>query len=94
MQAAVARLGCVVMLVSGCSTTPATWTDLTHTGRGIDQRRMDAAACNMMLSQSPLSQPAEATSDMSATLVNVSARMIEQQNFLDNCMLSRGWKED
>jgi len=94
MKTAMALISCVAMLVAGCSTTPTTWRDLTNTGRGIDQRRMDAAACNMMLQQSPLSQPAEATSNTSATIMNVGTRMIEQQNFLDNCMLSRGWRED
>jgi len=80
------------LLVSACAATEKTYTDLTRTGRGLNQLKMDGTVCDMALQQSAVGQPAEGGANVGLTLSNIGTRMIEQDNFFDSCMLSRGWE--
>jgi hypothetical protein len=80
------------LIVAGCDITDRSYSDLMGGVRGLDQLKMDGATCDMALQQSPAGQPAAAGSNAGLTLSNVGTRMIEQDNFLDSCMLSRGWE--
>jgi len=80
------------LLIAGCNTTDRTYTDLTGGGRGLDQLKMDGGACELALQQSPVGQPATAGSNAGITVSNIGTRMIGQDNFVDSCMLSRGWE--
>jgi hypothetical protein len=91
MRSAVAIVS-LAFAVSGCGITDKTYNDLTRSGRGIDQLSVDGANCDMALLQSHAGQPAEAGANVGLTLSNVGAQMIEQDNFFDSCMLSRGWQ--
>jgi Sel1 repeat len=79
-------------LIAGCDTT-ITYSDLTHSGRGIDQLQMDAGTCQMQLQNSSLGQPVAASSNIGTTLTAVGAQITAQQNFFDSCMLSHGWHQ-
>ena len=81
----------LAIALAGC-TTDKTYTDVTRSGRALDQLKMDGATCNMALQQSPVGQPADAGPNAGLTLSNVGTRMIEQDNYFDSCMLSRGWE--
>jgi hypothetical protein len=82
------------LLLAACVTAETTYTDLTHTGRGLNQLKIDGAICDMALEQSPARQPAAAGLSAGTTLMNVGSQMIAQSNFFDQCMLSRGWERE
>jgi hypothetical protein len=56
---------------------------------------MSAAQCNLALEQSALGQPvpASATGTPGLALSAVGVQMINQQNFLYQCMLAQGWEQ-
>lgn len=91
MRKAVAIVS-LALALAACNVTDKTYNDLTRSGRGIDQLRMDGATCDMALQQSAVGQPADAGANAGLTLTNVGTRMMEQDNFFDSCMLSRGWQ--
>jgi hypothetical protein len=81
----------LALLLAGCAVEQS-YADMTHSGRNLDQLKMDGAACSMVLQQSSVSQPAQAGPNVGTTLMNISARSMEQDNFFDSCMMSRGWE--
>jgi hypothetical protein len=89
MRSAIAII-CLAPLVADCGAT--TYTDITHSGRGLDQLRMDGAGCDMALQQSGVGQSVEAGPNAGSALSNVGTAIIAQDNFLESCMLSRGWE--
>ncbi len=84
----------IVFLFGGkCLAEPLTWTDLTGAGRGSAQLEIDAAACDMIADQSAAGQPADAGPSIGLTIANIGAQMILKQNFDEECLLSKGWKQ-
>ena len=77
-------------IMTGC-TADRSYHDLIG-GRDLNQLNMDGATCQMSLQQSPVGEAAPTGSNTRLTIANAGTRMIEQDNFLDSCMLSRGWE--
>lgn len=83
------------MLLGACGTTQTAWFDITNQHRDNGQLKMAAASCNLALSQSAAGQPIpdSATTTPGLAIAAVGTQMINQQNFLDQCMLAQGWEE-
>ena len=84
-----------MLLLAGCGTTQTAWFDITNQHRDIGQLKMAAASCNLALSQSAAGQPIpdSATTTPGLAIAAVGTQMINQQNFLDQCMTAQGWEE-
>jgi len=91
MRSAMAILALATIL-TGCVTTEKSYSDLTGRGRELNELKMDGATCEMALDQSPAGQPAAAGSTVGLTVSNIGVRMMQQNDFFDSCMLSRGWE--
>jgi hypothetical protein len=72
--------------------TDRTYVDSTGGGRGATEPRADGAACNVALRRSPVGQLVDSRPSVGIMLSNNSDRKIEQSQFLESCMLSRGWE--
>jgi hypothetical protein len=85
----------IALTLGGCQTTETAWYDITNQHRDISQLKMAAATCNMALQNSAAGQPIpdSATSTPGLALAAVGTQMVNQQNFLDQCMMSQGWEE-
>jgi len=81
--------------LAGCQTTETAWYDITNRNRDLGQLKMAAASCNLALQNSAAGQPIpdSATSTPGLAIAAVGTQMINQQNFLDQCMMSQGWEE-
>src|ERR1700674_2935425 len=91
MRSAMAILDLATIL-TGCVTTEKSYSDLTGRGRELNGLKMDGATCEMALAQSPAVQPVAAGSTVGLTVSNIGVRMMQQNDFFDSCMLSRGWE--
>ena len=91
MRSALAMVS-LMCLMSGCITSENPYIDTTLTGRGADQLRMDRAACDVALRQSPAGQAADLGPSVGITLTNIGDRKNEQNDFIGSCMASRGWE--
>ena len=90
-----AAIVALALLVAACSSgTDRTYIDATGGGRGAAELKVDGAACDMALRQSPVGQPADAGASVGITLTNISDRKSEQSEFLASCMLTRGWERN
>ena len=91
MRTALAMVS-LMCLMAGCVTSESPYIDTTLAGRGVDQLRMDRAACDVALRQSPAGQAADSGPGVRVTLSNISDRKYEQYAFIESCMTSRGWE--
>jgi hypothetical protein len=94
MRVALASL-LLVLALAACQTTQTEWFDISGQHRNLGQLKMSAAQCNLALEESALGQPipASATSTPGLALSAVGVQMINQQNFLDQCMSAQGWEQ-
>lgn len=85
----------LVLPLAACAATQTLWFDITNKHRDAGQLKMAAAQCNLALSQSSAGQPIPngATSTPGLAVSAVGVQMMNQQNFLDQCMMAQGWEE-
>jgi hypothetical protein len=95
MRPMVAVIGLMPLLATCTATTQTSWVDITNQRRDLGQLKMASAGCNLALSQSGVGQPLSSseTSTPGLAVAAVGTQMINQQNFIDQCMLVQGWEE-